>query len=58
MEIKYCAITCIKIGKVYIASTEIEKPFKAEVNMTAKTEETAIEKLKLFLKGEPYKHLI
>lgn len=57
MEIEYVAITTKKVGRIWIATAEITKPFKAETNMQGKTEAIAIEKLKLFLNNKPYSHL-
>jgi len=60
MENQYCAITSKKVGKVYVATTEIVKShtsLKFEVNMSGITKQIAEEKLRLFLENKPYKHL-
>lgn len=56
-NIEYGEITTEKIGKIWVATTIVTKPIKAETNMQGTTEKIAIEKLKLFLNNKSYSHL-
>ena len=58
MKLEAGEITSVKCGRVWIASTLVTKPIKAETNMQGRTKEIAEEKLKLFLAGKPYSHLV
>ena len=55
--ISYDEIKAKRIGKAWVATTRTYSPIKSVVNMQGKTEFIAIEKLRLFLNGEPYRHL-
>lgn len=58
MEIEHSEIIVRKITKnAFKASCNTTKPFRSEVNMSGRTEQIAEQKLRLFLLGEPYKHL-
>jgi len=58
MKIEHTEITVKKIMKnLYVATTNITSPIRAEVNMKGRSEEIARQKLLLSIENKPYKHL-
>lgn len=58
MKIEHTAIKVEKITRnVFVASCNLLKPIKTQVNMSGATEENAKKKLDLFLNNEPYNHI-